>query len=93
VTDAVSNQIPESNSPAPLPDAHGQAALLLIESLIHTLIARSVITVPDAIEVVEVASEVRRDIGADRAEMDAALARSITLLENISQSLRLDLPG
>lgn len=93
MTDAGSNEIPKFVPPAPLPDAHGQAALLLIESLIHTLIARSVITVPDAIEVVEVAAEVRRDIGADRAEMDAALARSITLLENISQSLRLDLPG
>lgn len=90
--DARSDGLPEFTPPASSPDAHGQAALLLIESLIHTLIARSVITVSDAIEIVEVAVEVRRDVGADRAETEGALARAMTLLENISQSLRLDLP-
>lgn len=93
MTDARSDELPEFTPPGSSPDAHGQAAMLLVESLIHTLIARSVITVPDAIEIIEVAAEVRRDVGADHAETEATLARSITLLENISQSLRLDLPG
>jgi hypothetical protein len=73
-------------------DAHGQAALLLVESLVHGLIARSVISVTEAVEIVDVAAEVRRDLGADMGGSDATLQRSISLLENISWSLRLDLP-
>lgn len=74
------------------PDAHGQAAMLLIESLIHSLVARSVISVTDAVEIVEVAAEVSRDMGEDLGKTDAMVERSIMLLENISKSLRLDLP-
>lgn len=40
----------------PEPDAHGQAEMLLVESLIHGLIARSVISVADAVEIVEIAA-------------------------------------
>lgn len=55
-------------------DAHGQAALLLVESLVHGLIARSVISVTEAVEIVDVAAEViccsafysRRSLPSDR---------------------------
>jgi hypothetical protein len=49
-------------TPTPEPDAHGQAAMLLVESLLHGLIARSVIGVADAIEVVAVAAEVKEEV-------------------------------
>ncbi|RYF20863.1 MAG: hypothetical protein EOO77_07180, partial [Oxalobacteraceae bacterium] len=47
------------------PDAHGQAAMLLVESLIHGMIARSVIQVADAIDVVTAAIDVKMEIEAD----------------------------
>lgn len=73
------------------PDAHGQTAMLLVESLIHGLIARSLITVADAVEIVETAREVQVDAGAEPDAL-AATRRSISLLQAISSSLRGDLP-
>lgn len=73
------------------PDAHGQAALLLVESLIHGLIAQQVITVADAVEIVDVAAEVKADLGHDRGEPGDQLHQSLDLLVAISSSLRRDL--
>lgn len=73
-------------------DASGQAAMLLVESLIHGLIARSVITVADAVEIVDVAAEVKAEIGGDAGDTPAAVHRSLSLLRSISDSLRFDLP-
>ena len=41
---------------------HGQAALLLVESLMHTLVQKSVISREDFIEAVEGAAEVEREL-------------------------------
>jgi hypothetical protein len=75
----------------PEPDAHGQAALLLTESLLHSLIARDVITLKDAIEVVEVAEEVQEVIAEDFSDPPATMERSLALLASIRLSLRNDL--
>ncbi|MFN3930187.1 MAG: hypothetical protein ACK4JY_00435 [Brevundimonas sp.] len=76
------------------PDAHGQAAMLLVESLVHGLIAREVITVADAVEIVDSAAEVKADIARDRGDSPAAVRRSTHLLNAISASLRWDVvPG
>lgn len=72
------------------PDAHGQAALLLVESLIHGLLARSLISVADAVEIVEVASEVKVEVAVDLGDSPANLRRSLSLLTAISDSLRRD---
>ena len=72
------------------PDAHGQAAVLLVESLIHGLIARAVLSVEDAIEIVGVASEVNDDIAADRGDTPQATARSRGILGSIGASLKVD---
>jgi len=77
----------------PEPDAHGQAAMLLVESLIHGLIARSVISVADAVEIVEIAADVKADIGAEIGDTPATLRRSLTMLEAIGKSLSLDIPA
>ena len=74
------------------PDAHGQAAMLLVESLIHGLIARDVIAVADAVEIVEVATEVKADIGGDLGDSPANLRKSLGLLNALSVSLSRDLP-
>ena len=74
------------------PDAHGQAAMLLVESLIHGLIARSVINVVDAVEIVDTAAEVKEEVAASLGDSPATLRKSLTLLSAISRSLRVDLP-
>lgn len=73
------------------PDVHGQAALLLVESLVHGLIARDVITVADAVEIVDVAAEVQEDIRTDQGESPPQVRKSLDLLDAIRSSLRGDL--
>ena len=73
------------------PDSHGQAALLLVEGLIHALIARSVISVAEAVEIVEVAAEVKTEIAEELGDSPAKLRQSLTLLRCIRKSLRHDI--
>ncbi|MFN4296342.1 MAG: hypothetical protein ACK4FB_05830 [Brevundimonas sp.] len=81
------------NGPRHATDACGQAALLLVESLIHGLIARKVISVSDAVEIVEVAAEAEAEIEAGRHAAPAPPRQSAALLEAISGSLSHDLAG
>lgn len=74
------------------PDAHGQAAMLLVESLIHSLVARSVISVTDAVEIVETAAEVELEFAAEHGDAPAAMQKSLAMLKAISTSLKTDLP-
>jgi hypothetical protein len=74
----------------PEPDAHGQAAMLLVESLIHGLVDRSVVSAEVAIEIVEAAAEVKVDIAGELGDSPKTMLRSLTLLTSISDSLRLD---
>lgn len=76
---------------AKVAEPHGQAALLLAESLLHGLIASSSLTVEQAVEIVQIAVEVKQDM-ADGAADTAADRRSLHLLNAISASLRNDLP-
>lgn len=71
------------------PDAHGQAAMLLVESLIHNLIERSVLNVAQAIEIVSIAMDVKTEIAADLDDDDSR-DRSLALLSSIHGSLRTD---
>jgi len=75
----------------PVPDPHGQAAMLLLESLLHGLIARKVITTGNAVEIVAVAAEVKQEVAADLGDTPASLARSLGLLTAIGSSLQGDL--
>jgi hypothetical protein len=72
------------------PDAHGQAAMLLVESLIHGLVERSVISVTDAIGIVEAAAEVKVEVAAELGDSPETMRRSIDMLAAIGESLRLD---
>ena len=74
------------------PDPHGQAAMLLVESLIHGLIARSVITPADAVEIVEIAAEAKEDIALSLGDSPATLRKSLRLLQAVADSLRVDIP-
>ena len=94
MVDQISNDNDGLRVPPPpgRPDAHGQAALLLVESLIHGLIARSVITVADAVEIVGVATDVKAEISADPGDTPATRRKSLDPLSAISMSLAHDLP-
>lgn len=73
------------------PDPHGLAAMLLVESLIHCLTARSLITVPEAIEVVSIAAEVEEELCSDMPQADEVMRVSKALLESVRESLSTEL--
>lgn len=79
---------------APLkPDAHGHASLLLVESLIHGLRERSVLSHGDAIDIVGTAIEVQAEV-ADAADGDGmAMQKAHALLSAIAESLRMGADG
>ena len=88
-----SNASPNATSMATtVPDPHGHAAMLLVESLLHGLIARNVITVSEAVEIVDTATEISVDIARDGGRDPVDVRQSIGLLESISTSLSRDLP-
>lgn len=74
----------------PQPDPHGQAALLLVESLIHGLLARSVISNGDAIEIIESADSVQVDVAEAADGAGEPMWRAHALLSAIAESLKLD---
>jgi hypothetical protein len=73
-------------------EPYGQAALLLVESLIHGLIANSSLTVEQAVEIVQIAAEVKQDMADEVGDAPAAVQQSLHLLNSISASLKHDLP-
>lgn len=82
------NHLPGEGT-SPPSDAHGRAALLLVESLIHGLCDKSMLSTGEAIEIAERAVNVQND-QADEAEAPAELWRSHALLTAIAASLSID---
>ncbi len=68
------------------PDAHGQAALLLTESLIHMLVERSIINNVDAVDVVRTAAEVKTEVATAAGESARRMNESLTLLARMQRS-------
>lgn len=69
--------------------AHGAAALLLVESLIHGLIGRSILSLQEAIDIVDIAAEVERDL--DSTGLGPPFGDFRSLLAPLSSSLRVNL--
>ncbi len=74
------------------PDAHGQAALILAESTLHMLVERGVLSVSDAVAVVQTAAEVKVAVASLAGESDGRMQASLDLLLRISDSFATDLP-
>ena len=74
-------------------DAHGQAALLLVESLIHGLIEREMLTSLDAIAIIEGAADVQGQIADEADGAGAPMWHAQALLKQMSVSLSHDLKG
>lgn len=85
------NGTPRAANDAREPDAYGQAALFLIESVLHGLVDRRIFTVEQAVELVDIAAEVKKDVAPDLGDTPPTLAKSLALLSSISSSLRSDL--
>jgi hypothetical protein len=75
----------------PVPDPSGQTALLLVESLIHCLRERSLISVEDAVEIVDTALSVQTDITASADGAAPIMRRSLVQLLALKTSLERDL--
>ena len=74
-------------------DAHGQAALMLIESLIHGLCANAVLTIGQAVEITERAIDAQYHRSEEAEGADAAAWQPHALLMSIAASLRTDAQG
>ena len=73
-----------------LPDPHGRAALLLVESLLHTLIERSALNVEDVLDVITVAIDANEELAADRGELEDPADQTTVVLSAILHSLSHD---
>jgi hypothetical protein len=86
--------IPVDDDPGPFavvePDAHGQAALLLTESLIHTLVENSAITNVQAIELIRIAAEVKVEVATAAHESNGRMQESLALLSKMASSFESD---
>lgn len=74
----------------PEPDAHGQAALLLVESILHVLIEARALTLDQAIDAVRTASEVKVEVATETGESNGRMRASLALLSGIAQTLDVD---
>jgi hypothetical protein len=72
------------------PDAHGQAALLLTESLIHMLVDQRILSLDQAVEVIQIAAEVKTEVAAAAGESKVRMNESLALLANMSISFESD---
>jgi hypothetical protein len=86
--------IPVDNNPRPTavlePDAHGQAALLLTESLIHTLVENSALTNVQAIDLIRIAAEVKVEVATAAHESNGRMQESLALLSKMASSFESD---
>lgn len=75
------------------PDAHGQAALLLAESILHALVGTSVMTNAEAITVVATATDVKREVATAAGESTGRMQQSLDLLSRMLASFEADGTG
>ena len=79
-----------SRPPRAEPDAHGQAALLLTESLLHALVEKAILTSAEALAVVQTAMEIKVEVATIAGESRGRMEESLALLSAIAMSLETD---
>ncbi len=72
------------------PDAHGQAALLLAESMLHMLVEKRTLTLVDALSVIQTTCEVKIDVAEAAGESNRRMQESLELLRMMSASFAVD---
>lgn len=83
---------PPTNGALDCGDAHGRAALVLAESLVHGLCENMIISTGDAVDIVDRAASVQHERAAVAGFGAASLLQSHGLLVAIANSFRADLP-
>ena len=73
------------------PDAHGQAALMLAESILHALVETATFTDRQALDVVRTAQEVKTEIATLDGESHRRMQESLDLLDRIAISVGTDI--
>jgi hypothetical protein len=84
------NESAPPQTAVPSSGAHGRAALLLVESLIHGLREKEVLTAGEAVEVAERALNVQFEQAEAADGAGAPMWQSHDLLSAIAASLRID---
>jgi len=74
------------------PDAHGQAALLLTESLIHMLVENRGLTNAQAVDVVHTAAVVKVEVAEVAGESRSRMLESLALLSRMEISFQANDP-
>ena len=76
--------------PGAEPDAHGQAALLLAESMLHAFVEKSYLSVDEALSVIATTCDVKVEVAELTGETHGRMHESLDLLRRIADSLRTD---
>lgn len=87
--DEAMNPIPSNDTRAARfeePDAHGQAALLLVESLLHALVEKGALSAVEAMAALRTACEVKVEVAEMIGESNARMQASLDLLARIEGS-------
>ena len=74
------------------PDAHGQAAVLLTESLIHMLVENGDLTNTQAVDVVHTAAVVQVEVAEAAGESRTRMLEALALLTRLESSFQADEP-
>ena len=69
-----------------MPDPHGQAALMLCESLMLLLVEQGIVSKTQAVEAIDDIIELKREIAGARESVVVSMA-SIALLRDVAQSV------
>ena len=72
------------------PDAHGQAALILAEGILHSLVECGVLSADYAASVVQTACDVKFDVAIEASESSRRMNDSLALLARIATSFSSD---
>jgi hypothetical protein len=76
--------------PAGEPDAHGQAALILAEAMLHALVDMKTMTTQQALDIVSSAEEIKTEVAALSGESETRMHESLELLKRIGISIERD---
>jgi hypothetical protein len=72
------------------PDAYGQAALLLAESILHALVESKTLTPTEALSVIHTACDVKLELAVDSGESSRRMRESLDLLHAIATTFTYD---
>jgi len=72
------------------PDAHGQAALLLAESILHALVDTKTLSNDDALGIIQTSCEVKAEVAELAGESNGRMRESLNLLRAIFASFATD---